>query len=371
MENQNQIVVRSQADVQEIPTGYPGTVLVESGEPVDITLPPNLRVSVTGRARVFVFGKSSVEVYGHARVVAYGESEVRAHDESQVISNGRSKVYAYGNSTVKAHGRSHVHACHDTKVIAFGASRAELFENARGEARDMAEIWAWHHTEVWAFDTSRVYASQNARVKAYETALVELTERAHAELYGFAQAAVWDRSTVCARGSSLIKAFDASEVRAHGQSRVLRMSPEAKVHASGCATIMEPPETAEEYCDYFGVEARDGSAILYKAVRDDLSSFWDPDTRYTVGETMVSECDPSRERECSTGLHAAPKELALRFGMQRCENFRLLEVAVPLGKMVVPRRTEGKVRTSEMTVLREVPRDEWGIHAQLREKLAG
>ena len=55
---------------------------------------------------------------------------------------------------------------------------------------------------------------------------------------------------------------------------------------------------------------------------------------------------------------------AIRFGLsQNVEAFRLLECAVPLDKIIVPENCDGKVRTSELTVLREVSRAEWWFYA--------
>jgi hypothetical protein len=56
---------------------------------------------------------------------------------------------------------------------------------------------------------------------------------------------------------------------------------------------------------------------------------------------------------------------ALEFGRQRDDNFKIIECSVPLDKIVVPYQNDGKVRTSELTVLREVPLEECGLFGKM------
>lgn len=127
------------------------------------------------------------------------------------------------------------------------------------------------------------------------------------------------------------------------------------------------PTTIEEFCDFHGVTIRDGQAILNKAVQPNLSSFHDPSFRYTVGATVRHRCDPDPQRQCSTGLHVAHIKWALDFGHAK-GTFKILECAVPLDKIILPDDTDGKVRTSELTVLREVPLEECGIYGKMLAK---
>ena len=64
--------------------------------------------------------------------------------------------------------------------------------------------------------------------------------------------------------------------------------------------------------------------------------------------------------QCGTGLHVAHKDWAVMFGLEQIGNdFKLLEVSVPVDKIVVPKYGDGEVRCGELTVVREVPRSEW------------
>lgn len=173
----------------------------------------------------------------------------------------------------------------------------------------------------------------------------------------------WD-VTACdnstwAYGSSTVRACDNSTVRARANVQIVQMSDYAKLVVSGNARTVTPPNTAAEWADYYGLTVRDGVVTAYKAVREDMTSFHDGSFAYAVGQRLTHKCDGNRERDCSTGLHIAHLDWAIRFGQEPGESFRILEVAVPLDKIVVPKYGDGKVRTSELTVIREVPRDEW------------
>jgi len=143
---------------------------------------------------------------------------------------------------------------------------------------------------------------------------------------------------------------------------VLRLSDKARIKVSGNARIVTPPTTPQEYAEYYDLPISDGKITLYKAVTSDMGAFYDHGaTRYNVGETKTHDCDPSPLVGCGIGLHVAHKDLAIKFGFQCADgdSFKLLECSVPLDKLVVPKYGDGKVRCSELTVTREVPRSEW------------
>ena len=171
----------------------------------------------------------------------------------------------------------------------------------------------------------------------------------------------WENSSVVARGNSSVVAWENSSVEARGNVQIAKYSAFAKLQTHGNARIVTLPQTAEEYCDFYGLEIREGNAILYKAVREDLSAIHTSQFKYQVGGTFTETCDPSKDRDCSYGLHVSHLNWAVDFGRGR-GYFKIIECAVPLDKVVIPKYTDGKVRTSELTVLREVPQEEWGLY---------
>ena len=168
---------------------------------------------------------------------------------------------------------------------------------------------------------------------------------------------------VVARGNSQVVAWGNSQVVARGNVQIAQYSDRAKLEVSGNARIVKLPQTIQEYCEFNGITVKDGAAILYKAVRLDGRSFKDSSFFYAVGETVTNRCDPSVDDQCSYGLHVAHLHWAIDFG--RGHNFKIIECAVPMEKIIVPRDNDGKVRTSELMVLREVPMEEWGIYGKI------
>ena len=129
--------------------------------------------------------------------------------------------------------------------------------------------------------------------------------------------------------------------------------------------IVLMPRNVEEYLDFYGIERRDGKAILYKAVRgDDLHSSHDPSFTYSAGQTIAHDCDPDTSRDCSYGLHVSTLRWALDFGYG-WDDLRIVECAVPIDKIIYPDGSNGKVRTSELTVLRIVPLEDCGATGKI------
>ena len=181
---------------------------------------------------------------------------------------------------------------------------------------------------------------------------------------GNASVGAWGNASVRAWGNASVRASGNASVTGQGNVQVVRRSRDAKIEVKGNARIVGMPDNAQDYCDFYGVNVEDGKAILYKAVRDNLCSFHNPHFGYTIGETKTHDCDPSQEVMCGLGMHVAHRDWALQFGEGMGE-FKILEVAVPLDKIVVPFDTDGKVRCSELTVLREVPLEECGVYGKI------
>jgi len=150
--------------------------------------------------------------------------------------------------------------------------------------------------------------------------------------------------------------------------QIVQQSNSAKLLVAGNARIVTMPKTASEYCAFYGIPVKDGTAILHKAVQPDLRSYYDSAFQYTIGKEFKEKCDPSVNRDCSNGLHVSHKSWAIDFGRTHIGQFTILECAVPLDKIVVPVNGTGKIRTSELMVLREVPMEEWGIYGKILAK---
>jgi hypothetical protein len=322
------ITVTSQKEWDAIPKEFSGYVYIKS---------PNEWIVVAERKcfRVVARENSSVVAWENSSVVALENSSVVARENSSVAAWENSSVVARGNSSVVARENSSVVAWENSRVVARGNSSVEARENSSVVARENSSVAAWENSSVVARGNSSVVARGNSSVVA------------------------WENSRVVALENSSVVAWENVQIAQH--------SDLAKLKAHGNARIVYLPKTPQEYCDFYGITTKDGAAILYKAVREDLASFHDSNFKYAIGETITHECDPSLDRDCSFGLHVSHLYWALDFYRSR-NNFKIIECAVPLDKIIVPKNTDGKVRTSELTVLREVPPEEWGVYGKILAK---
>jgi hypothetical protein len=104
----------------------------------------------------------------------------------------------------------------------------------------------------------------------------------------------YDSSQVRAYGSSQVTAYDSSQVRAYGSSQVTA-SKHVAVTKHGKGTRVSggvqidylPPQTLAEWLEEYGVQVKDGIAIVYKAVDSDFKSPHGGD--YSPG--TLTECD--------------------------------------------------------------------------------
>lgn len=127
------------------------------------------------------------------------------------------------------------------------------------------------------------------------------------------------------------------------------------------------PKSIFEFMDFYGVKHTKTKAMFYKAVHKQdgiYKSSYNRSYSYKIGETKKEECDPSAQNACGKGLHIAHLDWALRFG-ERWGDLAILEVETKISDIVMPTDTDGKVRTSELKVLREVPLEECGVYGKI------
>ena len=110
-----------------------------------------------------------------------------------------------------------------------------------------------------------------------------------------------------ASDSATVWAYDSATVRASKWVAIHDHGPRTSLHGGVIITVPHPT-TAEEWCEYRGVEVVDGIATLYKAVRDDWRSKNGAD--YSPGATPEAADWDGGKKECGGGLHfcASPHE---------------------------------------------------------------
>lgn len=235
-----------------------------------------------------------------------GEIEIRfGNSDEPAIVNRR-----FSNAVVQACDNAVVQACDNAKVVAYGNAMVCACGNAKVRACDNAVVWAYDNAKVWASNNAKVQARGNAKVLAYGNAMV------------------WARNN--------------QEVETHDQ-----------------AVVYYGPLSAEQFCNFFGVATTDhGTAIMYKAAHKREGFYYsdyDSSFRYKACETIRPEFEINTDIKCScgSGIHCATLEWAEEYGNDWYDGV-ILEVEVPLDGVVVPERTDGKVRVPWAKILREV-----------------
>ena len=218
------------------------------------------------------------------------------------------------------------------------------------------------------FSKATVYVSDNATIQyVYGNATIQY-------VYGNATIQhVSDNATILMMTGLAVVTFlySAKKIVAKGLN-VIRQIGDKKldIEISKSVKLIKVTETIEKSPDFkmyqklYPTDVKNGKVILYKSVHKVdgkyLSDYSGAEGKleYKIGETTKDKCDKSKERSCSYGLHVSHKIWAINFG-SGWGDVALLECEVPIKNIVVSKDCDGKVRTSELKVLREVPKEEW------------
>lgn len=127
--------------------------------------------------------------------------------------------------------------------------------------------------------------------------------------------------------------------------------------------------------EYYGIRYYDKTAIFYKAVHRIEYSFskcryvsdYDNGFEYFIGRFISDKCDPNIFNECSNGIHISNINFALHFG-EEWDDIAILELQTKIDDIIIPRESNGQVRTSNVKVLREVPLEECGTFGKILAK---
>ena len=119
------------------------------------------------------------------------------------------------------------------------------------------------------------------------------------EIYGSSQVRAYGSSQVTAYDSSQVTAYDSSQVTASKQVAITKHGKKTKVKG-GVQIDYQNPQNLADWFEEYGLKAKRGVVILYKAVGSDFKSERGGD--YTPGTTPESDSWSTKE-ECGHGLH--------------------------------------------------------------------
>ncbi|MDL2224651.1 hypothetical protein LJC20_00360 [Eubacteriales bacterium OttesenSCG-928-M02] len=208
------------------------------------------------------------------------------------------------------------------------------------------------------------------RVEAWGNSSVVAWGNSSVEAWGNSSVEARENSSVEARGNSSVEARENSSVEARGNVQIAQLSERARLQISGNARIVYLPKTIHEFMDFYGVEHTKTRAVFYKAVHkkgDMYQSDYDKSFFYEIGKKVSEECNESAELDCSNGIHISHLAWAIDFG-RGWDDLAILEVRTKINNIVLPKGSDGKVRTSEVEVLREVPLEECGLYGKILAK---
>jgi hypothetical protein len=169
--------------------------------------------------------------------------------------------------------------------------------------RGSAHVEARGSAHVVAYDSAHVVARGSAHVVAYDSAHVVARWSAHVEAYDSAHVVAYDSAHVEARGSAHVEAYDSAHVVASKLVAVHRHGNTPMVKG-GVIIQVDPPKTAAEWLDLYGIEVVDGIAVLYKALDDRFVS--PRGMSYAPGTTPSAPDWDGGKAECGGGLHFSP-----------------------------------------------------------------
>ena len=254
--------------------------------------------------------------------------------------------------------------CNEVIYIEFGT----YFNPAIVRNKYKYSVVARENSSVEARENSSVVARENSSVEARENSSVEAWENSSVEAWENSSVEAWENSSVVAWENSSVVARENSSVEANANVQVVDRLCEGRISLYGNARKVYMPKCINEFMDFYGIKHDKKKAVFYKAVRkvgNILVSDRDNDFIYTVGEKVKEpNCDLDVNEDCGEGIHISHLAWALDYG-RNWDNLAIIELEVKIENIVMPINTNGKVRTPEAVVLRELPLEECGVFGKI------
>ena len=169
--------------------------------------------------------------------------------------------------------------------------------------------------------------------------------------------------------ASLVLLYSAKKIIAKGFNLVRQIGDKKiDLELGKDVTFVQVNETFEKTPDFklyermYPVQKIGKKVLLYKAVHKSENGIYFSDYKhsftYEIGEVKTEECDESKNHSCSNGIHISHLRWVLNFG-RSWKDLAILECEVATKDVIVAKDCDGKVRTSKLKVIREVPKSEW------------
>ena len=349
-----EIIVKTQQELDAIKPDFSGTIYIEGGTLED----PIVYKKNFSNAYVVSRGTACMVLEGDAQVKEmWGSSQVKEmRGSSQVKEMWRNSQVKemWGSSQVKEMWES------SQVGVMWGSSQVkEMWESSQigmmWESSQIGMMWGSSQVkEMWgSSQVKEMRGNSQVGVMWRNSQVKEMWESSQVELYG----------------ESYVSAYSAKAIICHGYNIVRLLQEKKDIQTlvvnkeSHLILIPKFKPTWNEYMKRYPVEVKGKKVTMYKAVHKTADgvyfSDYAPGFKYKIGETHVHENAPQEQGSCAPGLHVAHKSWACAFGAG-WGDFALLECEVETKHIVVSEDCDGKVRCSQMTVTREVSKEEYG-----------
>ena len=346
-----EITIRTQNELDKLPLDQKMYIYIEGGTETDpLVLKTNYQ-----KAEVIVRGSAYLsEVYGSATIGSVSDSAtIRNVSDSATIG------YVYDSATIgSVYGSATIRNVYDSATIRYVSGSATI-----GNVSGSATIGNVSGSAT----IGNVYDSATIG-SVYDSATIRSVSNSATIRY------VYDLATIRLSGEATISgANSAKKIVCSGYNTVIVHKADQKklglvMNKTSNLVILpynslQTKPTFEEYAKRYPVNVNGKLVTLYKAVHKKDGRYFSHNTstfEYKIGEVKEHECAPASEGSCSAGLHVSVKYWALQFG-DGWDDIALLECEVPIKNIVVCADTDGKVRTSKLKVVREVPATEYWL----------
>jgi hypothetical protein len=346
-----QIIVKTQKELNAISRDYNGYIYIEGGTEAD---PLVLNINFE-KATVVVRGQAYLgSVYGSAQIGSVSDSaQIRSVSDSAQIGSvsDSAQIRSVSDSAQigSVYGSAQIRSVYGSAQIGSVSDSAQI-----GSVSDSAQI----RSVYGSAQIGSVYGSAQIGSVSDSAQIRSVYGSAQIELYGEAVVsnAISAEKIIC-HGSNTVIVHKADKsniglVMSKNSHLVLLDTPKMKIKPS-----------FEEFKSIYPVKVKNGKATLYKAVHKRDGGYFSnhvSNFEYKIGEVKEHEIDPSIEDSCTKGLHVSHLDWAIKFGNE-WGDMAILECEVKVKDIVVSKDCDGKVRTSRLKVIREVPKEEYWI----------
>lgn len=321
------IEVRCQHELDNIPKDFKGRITILGKH-----------IVVQDRV-VAMYGDASANLHGNSYAVLCDNSKASLYDNSRAVLYGKSDATLHGHSTAMLRDYSCAIMNDYSTAILYGFTHAILYN------KTAAVLQNYSTAILYGSTTAELYCNSRATMHDYSTA----------KLYGYSSAALYDYASA--------ELFEMAQALVNNTDSIA---------TNGASRVLIRPQTIAQFMDFYDIKHTDDTATMYKAVHKsketgELFSDHNYDFKYIVGEFKTETCDSDSLKRCSNGIHITTLKYALDYGYD-WSDLAILEVETKIDDIVLPKNSEGKVRTSKIKVIREVPLEECGLYGKMKIK---